>query len=58
MPKGQVLYISQVMPVATNKENQWLLRAEAKGEIAVIAQYHVKARGPKGTQPTSSYSAI
>jgi hypothetical protein len=59
VPKGQVLYISQVMPVATNKENQWLLRAEAKGEIAVIAQYHVKAPGgPKGTQPTSSYSAI
>ena len=48
VPKGQVLYISQVMPVATNKENQWLLRAEAKGEIAVIAQYHVKAPGTKG----------
>ena len=48
VPKGQVLYISQVMPVATNDDNQWLLRAEAKGEMAVIAQYHVKAPGTNG----------
>ena len=48
VPKGQVLYISQVMPVPTNDNTQWLLRADAKGEIAVIGQYHVKAPGTKG----------
>ena len=49
VPEGQVLFISQVTPVITNSSmSEWRLRADAKGEMAVIAQYHVKAPGTKG----------
>ena len=50
VPKGQVLYISQVMPVPTNDSTEWLLRAEAKGEVAVIAQYHANTPGRQNTK--------
>ena len=40
VPKGQVLFITQVTPTPTNNPLDWTLRAESKSELGVIAQYH------------------
>ena len=39
VPKGQVLVITQVTPTPTNNALDWILRAESKNELGVIAQY-------------------
>ena len=40
VPKGQVLVITQVTPTPTNNALDWILRAESKNELGVIAQYN------------------
>ena len=40
VPKGQVLFITQVTPTPANNALDWILRAESKNELGVIAQYH------------------
>ena len=40
VPKGQVLVITQVTPTPTINALDWILRAESKDELGVIAPYH------------------
>ena len=48
-PKGQVLCITQMLPIPVNDDEQWLLRAHTYGpsgvKSAVIGQYYIKNIG-------------
>ena len=49
IPKGQVLCITQMLPIPVNGDEQWLLRAHTHGpsgiKTAVIGQYYIKNIG-------------
>ena len=49
IPKGQVLCITQMLPIPVNDDEQWLLRAHTYGpsgvKSAVIGQYYIKNIG-------------
>ena len=49
IPKGQVLCITQMLPLPVNNDEQWLLRAHTYGpsgvKSAIIGQYYIKNIG-------------
>ena len=49
IPKGQVLCITQMLPLPVNNDEQWLLRAHTYGpsgvKSALIGQYYIKNIG-------------
>ena len=55
VPKGQVLVITQVTPTPTNNALDWILRAESKNELGVIAQYHVNTYPRTNRQITHKF---